>query len=74
MHHNKHKLTKDFLDLLASNSYLQYITQSSRHKSHSRTLIDSIFSNVISKDIICGIITATNFCQLLANFCQCILQ
>ena len=43
----------------ASNSYLPYIIQPSRHTSHSRTLIDNIFSNVISKDIISGNITAT---------------
>ena len=36
-----------------------YIIQTSRHTSHSRTLIDNFFSNVISKDIICGNITAT---------------
>ena len=29
------------------------------HTSHSRTLINNIFSNVILKDIICGNITAT---------------
>ena len=38
---------------------MPYIIQPSRHTSHSRTLIDNIFSNVISKDIICGNITAT---------------
>ena len=59
MHYNEHKPTNEFLDSLASNSYLPYIIQPSRHTSHSRTLIDNIFSNVISKDIICGNITAT---------------
>ena len=58
MHYNEHKLTNEFLDSLASNSYLPYIIQPSRHTSHSRTLIDNIFINVISKDIICGNITA----------------
>ena len=53
MHYN------ELLDSLASNSYLPYIIQPSRYASHSRTLIDNIFSNVISKDIICGNITAT---------------
>ena len=53
------KPTNEFLDSLASNSYLPYIIQPSRHTNHSRTLIDNIFSNVISKDIICGNITAT---------------
>ena len=27
MHHNEHKLTNEFLDSLASNSYLPYIIQ-----------------------------------------------
>ena len=43
----------------ASNSYLPYIIQPSRYRSLSRILIDNIFSNVISRDIICGNITAT---------------
>ena len=47
-----------FLDSLASNSYLPYIIQPSPHTSHSRTLIDNIFSNVISTYIIWGNITA----------------
>ena len=58
MNYNEHKPTNEFLDSLASNSYLTYNIQPSRHKSHSRTLIDNIFSNVISKDSICGNITA----------------
>ena len=57
--HNKHKPTNQFLDSLASNSYVLYIIQPSRHTSHSRTFIDNIFSNVISKDITSGNITAT---------------
>ena len=60
MHYNEHKPTNEFLDSLASNSYLPYIIQPSRHTSHSRTLIDNIFSNVISKDIISGNITYLN--------------
>ena len=58
MHYNEHKPINEFLDSLASNSYLPYIIQPSPHTSHSRTLIDNIFSNVISKDIICGNIAA----------------
>ena len=58
-HYNEHKPTNEFLDSLAFNSYLPYVIQSSRHRSHSRTLIDNIFSNVILKDIISGNITAT---------------
>ena len=59
MHYNEHKPTNEFLDSLASNSYLPYIIQPSWHTSHSRTHIDNIFSNVISKVIISGNITTT---------------
>ena len=59
MHYNEHKPTNEFLDSLASNSYLPYIIQPSQRTSHSRTLIDNVFSNAISKDIISGNITAT---------------
>ena len=40
-------------------TYHIHIIQPSQHASHSRTLIDNIFSNVISKDIISGNFTAT---------------
>ena len=59
MHYNEHKPKNEFLDSLASNSYLPYIIQPIRHTSHSRTLTGNSFSNVISKDIICGNIKAT---------------
>ena len=59
MYYNEHKPTNELLDSLTSNSYLPYVIQPSRHTSHSRTLIGNIFNNVISKDIICGNITAT---------------
>ena len=59
MHYNEHKPTNEFLDLLVCNSYLPCIIQLSRHTSHSRTLTDNIFSNVISKDIISGNNTTT---------------
>ena len=59
MHSHEHKPANQFLDSLASNSYLLYTIQPSRHTSHSKTLIDNFFSNVITKDIIFGNITAT---------------
>ena len=59
MHYNEYKPTYEFSDSLAYEFYLPHIIQPSRHTSHSRTLIDNIFSNVISKDIISGNITAT---------------
>ena len=59
MHYNEHKPTNEFLDSFSLNFYLPYIIQPSRHASHSRTLIDSIFSNALTKDIISGNIIAT---------------
>ena len=59
MHYNEHKPTNEFLDSFASNSYLPYIIQPSRHTSHSRTLIDNIFSNAVSKHINSGNIIPT---------------
>ena len=59
MHYNKDKPKNEFLDSLASNSYLPYIIQSNRHTCHFRTLIHDILSNVILKDTISGNITAT---------------
>ena len=64
MHYNEHNPTNEFLYSLASNSYLPYIIQPSRHTSHSRTLINNIFSNAISKSIICGNTAATIFDHL----------
>ena len=59
MHYHEHKPTNEFIDSLTSNSYLPNIIQPSRRTGHSRTLIDNIFSNVISKDIIFGDIITT---------------
>ena len=49
----------EFLDSLASNSFIPLILQPTRITSHSNTLIDNIFSNVIDPDIISGNLTAT---------------
>ena len=49
----------DLLDSLASNSFIPYILHPTRITSHSKTLIDNIFSNYISHEIISGNITAT---------------
>ena len=54
VHYDERKPTNEFLDSLPSDSYLPYIIQPSRHTSHSRILIENIFSNVISKDIVSG--------------------
>ena len=57
MHDNEDKPTNEFLDSLASKSYLPYIIQSNQHTCLFKTLIDNILSNVILKDIISGNIT-----------------
>ena len=59
MNYNDHQPTNDFLDSLASNSFIPYILHPTRITSHSKTLIDNIFSNYISHEIISGNITVT---------------
>ena len=59
MNYNDHQPTNDFLDSLASNSFIPYILHPTRITSHSKTLIDNIFSNYISHEIISGNITTT---------------
>ena len=59
MNYNDHQSTNDFLDSLASNSFIPYILHPTRITSHSKTLIDNIFSNYIFHEIISGNITAT---------------
>ena len=59
MNYNDHKPTNDFLDSLASSSFIPYILQPTRITDHSKTLIDNIFSNIISQDFISGNLTAT---------------
>ena len=59
LNYNEHNQTNEFLDPFASNSYIPLILQPTRITSHSNTLIDNIFSNVIDPDIILGNLTAT---------------
>ena len=59
LNYNVHSPTNEFLDSLASNSFLPYILQPTRITSHSKTLIDNIFTNVIFPDSISGNLTAT---------------
>ena len=56
---NEHNQTKEFLDSLASNSFIPLILQPIRINSHSNTLIDNIFSNVNDPDITSGNLTAS---------------
>ena len=59
LNYNVHSPTNEFLDSLASNSFLPYILQPTRITSHSKTLIDNIFTNVIFPDSISGNLRAT---------------
>ena len=57
LNYNEH--TNDFLDSLASSSLLPYILYLTGLTSHSKTLIDNIFCNLTSHEVISGNITAT---------------
>ena len=56
LNYNDHPPTNGFSDSLASNSY---ILQPTRITDRAETLIDKIFSNVITVDAISGNLTAT---------------
>ena len=57
--YDSHTSTNEFLDSLSSNMVLPYILHPTRVTGHSKTLIDNIFSNHISKETICGNLTST---------------
>ena len=58
LNYNEHNQTNEFLDSLASNSFIHFILKPTRITSHSNTLVDNIFPNVIDSDISCNL-TAT---------------
>ena len=59
LNYNEHNQTNEFFDSLTSNSFIALILRPTRITSHSNTLIDNIFSNVIDPDIISDNLTAT---------------
>ena len=59
LNYKEHNQSDEFLDSLVSNSFIPLILQPTRATSHSNTLIDNTFSNVIDPDIILGNLTAT---------------
>ena len=59
LNYNEHNQTNEFLDSLASNSFIPLILQPTRITSNSNTLIDNIFSNNINPDIISGNLAVT---------------
>ena len=60
LNYNKHNQTNEFLDSLASNSFIPLILQPTRIISYSNTLIDNTFSNFIEPNKISGNLTATS--------------
>ena len=59
LNYNVYNPTNEFLDSLASNSFLPYMLQQTGTTSHSKTLIDNIFTNITLPDWISGNLTAT---------------
>ena len=59
LNYNEHNPTNEFLDSLASDSFIPSILQTTRISSHSNTPIDNIFLNIIYPDIISINLTAT---------------
>ena len=59
LNYNEQNQTNEFLDSVASNSFIPLILQPTRITSHSNNLIDNIFSNVFDPDIVSGNLTAT---------------
>ena len=59
LNYDQHSLTNDFLDSLSSHMLLPHILQPTRTRNNSKTLIDNIYSNVITPNNISVNITAT---------------
>ena len=59
MKYDNHQLTNELFDSLSSHLLLPHITQPTRIRDSSKTLIDNIFSNTLIQNIISGNLTAT---------------
>ena len=59
LNYNVHNPTNELLNSVASNSFLPYILQPTRITSHSKTLIDNIFTYITLPDSISGNLTVT---------------
>ena len=59
LNYNEHNQTNEFLDSLAFNLFIPSILQPTRITSHSNTLIDNTFSNVLDPDILSSNLTTT---------------
>ena len=60
----EHNQINEFEDSLASTSFILLLLQPTKITSHSNSLLDNIFSNVIDPDLISGNLTATIYNQL----------
>ena len=58
LNYNEHNSTNEFSDSLGSNSFIPLTLQPIRITSHSYTLIDNVFLNIIDPDLISGNLTA----------------
>ena len=78
LNYNDHQAINNFLDSLVSNAFILYILHPTRINNHSKTLLDNMFSNFISPDIISSNVITTksdhlpNF-DLYLIFCQILL-
>ena len=60
----EHNQINEFEDSLVSTSFILLLLQPTKKTSHSNSLLDNIFSNVIDPDLISGNLTATIYNQL----------
>ena len=51
LNYNDHQPTNKYLDSLALNSFIPHILQPTRITTHSKTLIDNVFLNIVSHNI-----------------------
>ena len=59
MKYDNHHSTNEFLDSLSSHLFLPHITEPTRIRDTSKTLINNIFSNTLIENTISGNLTAT---------------
>ena len=51
LNYNDHQPTNKYLDPLALNSFIPHILQPTRITTHSKTLIDNVFLNIVAHNI-----------------------
>ena len=59
LNYNDHQPAIELLCFLVSDSFIPFILQPTRITSHSKTLTDNIFPDIVSHEVISGNITAT---------------